>query len=116
MQEIISQTENGKIFRCSGCNQIHVEFNNLNFNFNDKEFQNFSDFIKQINDHYIEHQNKDAIYRRKIIIPLGYKNLNVLLNKNELFELKQLLNQNNQGFAKHIIIQAKDMNFTQFLN
>ena len=91
MTNNIYQTKNGRIFRCASCDKIHIEFNNINFNFNDKEFEHFANYFDDLDGEYWEIANFQVNYRRKIIIPVGHKNINFLLNKEELKELKSLL-------------------------
>lgn len=105
--KIINQTENGKIFRCPGCNKIHIEYKNLNFNFNDDEFEHFVNYFKKLNGQYWENVNIHALYRKRIIVPIGHKNLNILLNNTELQELKRL-------FSKPIINQPKMITHFQY--
>jgi hypothetical protein len=91
MSNNINQTKNGRIFRCASCDKIHIEFNNINFNFNDKEYIHFANYFKGLDGEYWELVNTNANYRRKIIVPVGHNNMNFLLNQEELEELKELL-------------------------
>lgn len=100
MQKTINQTVNGKIFRCSTCNKIHIEFKNLNFNFNEKEYLHFANYFQNLDGQYWEYLNRESLYRRKIQVPIGHKNMNILISNTELQELKQL-------FTNTIINQPK---------
>jgi hypothetical protein len=93
MNKTINQTENGKIFRCPGCNKIHIEYKNLNFNFSDKEYKHFANYFKELDGQYWEKTNINMPYLRKIIVPIGHKNVNILLNNTELQELKNLFSK-----------------------
>ena len=93
MSNIINQTQNGKVFRCSGCNKIHIEYKNLNFNFDDEEYKNFACYFMELDGPYWESVNSHVSFRKKIIVPVGHKNLNMLLNNSELEELKQLFSR-----------------------
>jgi len=90
MNKIISQTENGQIFRCPTCRLIHFEYKNLNFNFTNKEYQHFANYFLNLKGEYWEIKNGNAHFRRKILIPAGKNNFNILLNNEELIELKSL--------------------------
>ena len=90
MSNVMNQTENGKIFRCSGCNKIHIEYKNLNFNFDEEEYENFANYFMELDGPYWESVNTHVEFGRKIIVPVGHRNLNMLLNTRELEELKQL--------------------------
>lgn len=91
MNRLIGKTINGKIFKCSKCNAIHVEFKNLGFNFSEKQFQSFTESILELDGAEWEQRNHHSDFSRKIVIPTGHAAINILLNKQELDELKELL-------------------------
>ncbi len=93
MNRIISQTENGQVFRCPKCRLIHFEYKNLNFNFTNNEYNNFANYILNLEGKYWEIKNGNTHFKRKIFIPVGKKNFNILLNNKELVELKDLLSK-----------------------
>lgn len=93
--KIYTQTESGQVFKCDKCRKIHVEFRNLNFNFVPKEFAEFARFILSLDGQKWEQVNSRCEYRRKIIIPIGTTGFNVVLNNQELLELKALLRKHN---------------------
>jgi len=113
MTILFNKTKNGKVFICSNCNEIHIEYKN--FNFNENEYKYFSNYFLKLWSEEWEHKNKYTFYNRKIIIPIGHKNFNMILNSEELIELKQLLGsktyQNQFQF-----INTSFMNFIQFNN
>ncbi len=115
MTTLFSKTENGKVFICSKCNQIHVEYKNLNFNFSQKDYIYFTNYFLKIKADEWEYKNKDTFYKRKIIIPLGHKNFNMMLNKEELIELKELLSSKNHQ-SQLELISTSFLNFIQFYN
>ncbi len=90
MRKTISQTENGIIFKCASCSKIHIVYKNLNFNFDKEEYEKFAKYFEELNGHYWEYLNKKSPYQRKIQLPIGLKNFNILLNNDELREIKQL--------------------------
>jgi len=89
----LSRTENGNVFKCSGCSKIHIEYKNLNFNFNEKEYFDFAKYFKELDGSYWEKMNSHFPYRKKIIVPVGHSSLNVLLNNEEVQELKKLFSK-----------------------
>ena len=93
MNRTINQTENGKVFRCSGCNKIHIEYKNLNFNFDEEEYENFANYFMELDGPYWESVNTHVKFGKKIIVPVGHKNLNMLLDNDELQELKILFSR-----------------------
>jgi hypothetical protein len=93
MIDIISETENGRVFKCADCSKIHIEFKNLSFNFNDKEYKYFTNYLRTLNGQYWEYININSGYRRKIFIPIGHKNFHFLLNNHELTEFQRLFSK-----------------------
>lgn len=116
MQKTINQTENGKIFRCSSCNKIHIEFKNINFNFNDEEYRYFTEYISELNGEEWEYQNRGSNYSRKIVLPINHRNVKILMNSYELQELKQLFDITEKNIARNIEMSLSSIKITQFLN
>ncbi|PIF05676.1 MAG: hypothetical protein CSA36_05740 [Draconibacterium sp.] len=116
MKQLISKTANGKIFKCNKCNAIHVEFKNIAFNLNKKQFSSFVDSILDLDGTEWEKRNEKSYFSRKIIIPTGNNSINILLNNKELNELKELLT--NQTGTKAIFRSISHDNFQSslFLN
>ncbi|RKD91840.1 DUF6686 family protein [Mangrovibacterium diazotrophicum] len=88
---IINQTINGRIYKCSECNKIHVDYKNLNFSFNQKEYNNFQTYIQNLDGKYWVKKNEDHSGERKILIPINHPNLIMSFSLEELYELKELL-------------------------
>jgi hypothetical protein len=93
---ILSETENGKIFKCDTCNKIHIEFKNFEFLFNQNEYKFFRKYFDEFDGEYWESINSNSVYERKIIVPIGHKNVRMLLSLTELEELKFLLLHRNK--------------------
>ncbi len=92
VKKTINQTENGHVFMCTACNMIHFEYKNININFKDeKEYLHFVNYILKLDGDYWETLNKGIHFRRKIIVPSGFPPINVLFDREELQELKDLL-------------------------
>ena len=115
---VLSKTQHGQIFKCSKCTKIHIEYKNLNFNFNEKEFNHFAEYILSLDGREWEEKNENAPYERKIIIPIRHKNFHVLLNNEELNELKELLRIRKEEESKHYLkmIQLDKFSFVFNLN
>lgn len=116
MDHIINQTQHGKVFKCNSCKKIHIEFNNLNFNFTHEEYEHFANYFLKLNGDYWEKLNTDSMYRRKILVPLDHKNLNLLLNKSELEELKKLLYLKPKAQNTIQLLSFKMIDFNTFNN
>jgi len=110
MIRIISKTQNGKIFKCDNCNAFHIEFKNLNFNFNDSQFRLFKNSIQNIEGEEWEKINEKSTYTRKILIPSGQKGFNILFNSSELNEFKNLLARRSQ--PSFILAKAFSVDFS----
>ena len=78
MIQLIGKSLNGKVFRCDKCNAIHIEFKTLGFNFSKKQFRSFVESILELNGAEWEKRNKDSYFSRKIMIPTGQNNINIL--------------------------------------
>lgn len=111
--EIINKTKNGQIFKCNHCKAIHIEYKNLNFNFNNKQFDNFIKAIESIDGEKYEQLNEHSPFDRKIVVPTQQQNLNILLTGKELVELKLLLKKKDDNYY---VIMASDMTFNCFKN
>ena len=115
-KDFINKTQNGQVFKCDKCNLIHIEHKNLNFNFTEKQFDDFDEYLSKINGQEWEEKNKNSKFKRKILITIGRQNFRVLLTNDELEELKKLF------FIKHEKIDViqnlniLNMNFTLILN
>jgi hypothetical protein len=109
MIQLIGKTANGKIFKCDKCSAIHVEFKNLAFNLSEKQFPSFVEGILDIKGAEWEERNKDSYFSRKILIPTGHNTINILLNNQELNELKELLTD--RTGTKTVFRNISDSNF-----
>ncbi|MEM9824377.1 MAG: DUF6686 family protein, partial [Bacteroidota bacterium] len=91
IKKTIGKTEHGHVFICSTCQMIHFEFKNLNYNFRDEEdYLHFADYFLRLDGKFWESTNEDIFFKRKIIVPGGFSDFNILLNLEELMELKAL--------------------------
>ena len=91
MARIINVTDLGIVFKCSCCQKIHIEFNNLNFNFTEEQYRAFCEYLNNLDGAYWEEKNKHSVFRRKIRIPLDQSSVCLMLNKEELTGLRRLL-------------------------
>ena len=113
---ILRETLNGKVFKCLTCNLIHVEFKNLNFNFSDSQYNHFAAYIKGLDGGQWELINRKSVYSRKILIPIGYQNINIMFNSEELAEFKDLLHIQPVKGNYTLNFETEYANFTLFLN
>lgn len=104
----INKTTHGKVFKCYTCKKIHIEYKNLNFNFEEEEYEEFATYIQDLDGEKWEEMNKNQIYTRKIIISIRHKTFNIMLHNYELEELKELLQPKIQKIPvfQHLKIQG----------
>ncbi len=115
-QIIVGQTIHGMVFKCFKCNLIHVEFKNLNFNFTAEQYKHFADYIKSLDGAQWESANRNSSYIRKIMIPIGYQNINMMFNSDELSEFKTLLSISQPDYTYKQYIKTNQLDFFVFLN
>ena len=98
MVKIICKSKNGQVFKCSTCKLIHFEYKNLNFNFTNEEYIHFSNYFLNLDGAQWELKNANCFFKRKIFVPAGRNNFNIILNNNELLELKALFSNTEINF------------------
>lgn len=114
--QILIKIANGKFFKCSQCEAIHIEYKNLNFNFKESELWKFVNYINSIEGTEWENKNRYSIFSKKIIFPVGSGNFNVLLTKEEIEEFKCMLNFQKDNSSFYKTIKAGQLEFTSNLN
>lgn len=93
MARIINKTQHGIVFKCPCCDKIHIEFNNINLNFTEKQHREFSEYINNLDGAYWEKTNQYSVFRRKIRIPMDASHVCLMKNNDELAALRQLLSR-----------------------
>ena len=115
-QKITNKTANGKVFKCVKCSLIHIEFKNLNFNFTQLQYNHFANYILGLEGEKWEYLNRNTIYVRKIIIPIGHQNFNFILNNTELTEFKLLLSVYQSDAKRLQSVKVSQFDFQVQLN
>ncbi len=120
---LIGTSTNGQVFKCESCKAIHIEYKNINLNFSEKQFKYFVEHLNTLDGKSIEKKYAHSPYNRKIAIATTHKAVNILLNNEELEELKLLLSHFNK--KPHALKVEKEftyspemikLNFSYFLN
>ena len=109
---IIQKTTNGLLLFCPKGNCFQLSFNNFFFNLSSYELNGFINFIENIDYNYWEQEYRNSVYQKKIPIPTLQSNLMIMLDKNELLELKILL----KIFKENHILNANEINYTMSIN
>jgi len=116
MDRVISQTTNGRVFICPNCEKIHIEFNNFLFSFNNDEFGYFKSCFERIDACYYEKMNTNIAYKRKIIVPIGHRNVSMMLNKKELKELQVLLTKRAEPKGQSFFLSTQEIGIAMGAN
>lgn len=111
---IESQTKNGIVVSCTDCDKYQVLFKNLNFNFEQHEYDSFIKYLSSIDSESWELEYKNSIYSKRIPIPTAQQNLMILVNTEELLELKTLLIRKKQCEIKGI--SWNEINYNMIYN
>ncbi len=108
--QVLGQTLNGKLFECKTCNKIHIEFKNLSFAFSKEEYILFRAYFLRLIPENWEYKNRNTIFKRKIMVPIGHNNFTAMFNKNEIYELKNLFqsSMNQQEYSEIISLDKID--------
>ncbi|MGB1041914.1 MAG: DUF6686 family protein [Tenacibaculum sp.] len=110
---ILSRTKNGELSICKGCKAYSLIYNNILLQFNKKEFNNFKEYIININVDYWLDFYEQTTQKRKIPIPTKHRKLFMFFTENELNELKEIL-LINTNIKRNLF--ASDINYPLILN
>jgi len=100
--KLVNSTPNGSLYYNEESRLVLVEFKNLCFDFYEEEYLSFVQYVCGLDAEAIERKYKQSIHKRKIPLPVGHVCLTVLLNKEELSELKFLFTGSPEPFLLKI--------------
>lgn len=106
--KILNQSKNGILTFCNQSKLFQLVYNNLCFEFYEWELEAFSDHLKSLDLDYWEKVMPFAPTSRKIPISVGNKCFVILVDKNEILELKGLLKITSNSLK---FLSAKDINY-----
>ena len=110
--KILSTVKSGELSFCENCKIYHLEFNNLYFVFNDKEFDYFKDYISDLDCQYWECKYAKTAFKKKIPVPSMQENLVLMFSRQEVEELRFLANCK----RKSNFIKVDDIDYKFVLN
>lgn len=113
--QVLSKVKSGELSFCTQCGVYHLEFNNIYLEFNEGEFQQFKDYVEDIEVDYWEHRYACAKVKRKIPIPSMQSNLVLMFKRQEINELKVLFNFNYPEVLEKALY-VSDIDYTLILN
>jgi hypothetical protein len=88
--DILNRSENGVVFINKSDNFYHIEFKNFNFIFSKEQFLNFKSYFENLDGEYYAAKNRNSIYNKSLVIPLLNNTINMMLDLDELNELRRL--------------------------
>jgi len=97
--KVLNRTSNGILISCPKKAIYQLLFNNLTFSLSQAEFDNFFDYIRNVDCNYWEQEYRNSIYEKKIPIPTLQKNFIILLDRSEICELIFLMDYKNKEEA-----------------
>jgi len=112
--KIISSVKNGELSMCIGCNNYSLTFNNIIFQFDQKQLLQFREYVSQIDIDYWLEYSACTTQRRKIPIQTLNTNLMLVFDFFEINELKKLLDIY-KGAEKEFL-SPEDIDYTLVLN
>jgi hypothetical protein len=113
--KILSKVKSGELSVCKTCKMYHLEFNNIYFEYNRREFEQFKDYILDIEMDYWEHKYASAKVKRKIPIPSMQPNLVLMFKRQEIKELQRLLTCINRN-TFDVYLDMNDIDYKFILN
>lgn len=96
---IIRKTKNGVLIRCKHSGEFQLLYKNLNIALSKIEHTELLNYISNMDIEYWETEYRDYIHPKKIPIPTLQKNLILMVDRYEVFELMYLLNYKLKEFT-----------------
>lgn len=76
--QILNKSVHGILVYCQRSKLYHLLFNNLNFNFTEREFESFYNYLEDTDISFWEEEYKHSIYDKRIPVPTLQSNLIIL--------------------------------------
>jgi len=112
--KVIKQTPNGFFQQCPVCRSYQISFGNIFLDLTPRELNHFKKFLQELDADNWERTNCSCSEKRKISIPTLQTNLQIMLSRLELEELKQLLGMTKEQTQK--FISAENVDYIFVLN
>ncbi len=105
---VLNQTKNGMLTFCNRSKLFQLVFNNLCFEFYEWELNAFTSYVKSLDVGYWEKELQYWVHERKIPISVGQNHFIILVSKQEVYEIKNLLSTEKPEID---ILHYKDINY-----
>ncbi len=90
--KLLKQSKNGVLTFCNKSKLFQLVYNNLCFEFYEWELEVFKSHLNALDFEYWEETLSSTLSLRKIPISIGNKYLVILVSRQEVYELMELLN------------------------
>lgn len=110
---ILNQSKNGILTFCNDRKLFQMIFNNLCFEFYEWELEAFKSHISELDLEYWEKTLMSSLHQRKIPISVGNKHFIILVNRQEISEIKNLLSIHKNPLE---LLELKDIDYTSIEN
>ena len=91
MSDKMFRTDKGQIIKKLPENEFHVEFGNVLWKLTLFQFKVLRQFIDSLDKDFFSVKNENTLMKREIRIPVNGTNLSIMLNDEELNDLRDLL-------------------------
>jgi len=115
-EKVINQTANGKLFTCSQCGNVHLDYKNLSFSFSVDEYKIFRTYFLNLDEEYWAKVNREVKSDRKIKVPISHRNLMLSFSTEEIRELKLLFGSRKKPLISYKIINHSGININLSAN
>lgn len=112
--KVINHTQNGFFLQCIHCQSYQVSFGNIFLELTQRELDHFRNFLNTFDADHWEQVYCSCSAKRKIPIPTLQTNLQIMLSRTELEELKHLLGITKEGTRE--LITSEKVDYTLVLN
>ena len=112
--KVINHTQNGIFLQCEACKSYQVSFGNIFLELTQEELNHFKKFLEDLDPDHWEQVYCNCSIKRKVPIPTLQSNLQIMFNRNELEELKNLLGMTKNDTSELITVEKVD--YTLILN
>ena len=113
MDNMKKLSENGRLFICSSCRKIHLEFGNLAMDFHSKtKLKELLNFLNTVHANHFENEVLSNNSRRQILVPFTNSSIKLLLSDEEINELTNLI----RAFLKDSVNPVNTKTEARFTN
>ena len=111
--KLLGKVKSGELTVCLDCNNYHLTFNNIFFEFTYEEYIYFKEYITQLDTAYLNENYPCPRVKKNIPVPTLQGNLVLLFNQQEIEELKKLFTYKFPKKYQQISVEEIDYSFIQ---